>query len=242
MELEAVPFLSNSQNVVAILLARGGSKGLPRKNILPLAGKPLLAYSIEAAKSSRYVTRVIVSTDDDEIASVAHELGAEVPFVRPDDLADDFATSEVALKHAVEWLRDNEGYETDIVVYLQITDLFRTPLMIDQCVEALLTDPDLDSAFMGHIEHKNFWRQQGDAFVRLANDMPYGVPRQQKEPLYREDTGTACATRASVVLSGRRLGDRSKVIPYEQNIHFIDIHTEFDLWLAEMLVDRYKFD
>ena len=241
MGLEAVPSLS-SQNVVAILLARGGSKGLPRKNILPLAGKPLLAYSIEAANRSRHVNRVIVSTDDEEIASVAREYGAEVPFLRPAKLADDLATSEVALKHAVEWLRDNEGYETDIVVYLQVTDLYRTPAMIDQCVEALLTAPQLDSAFMGHIEHKNFWRQQGDAFVRLADDIPYGVPRQEKEPLFREDTGTACATRASVVLSGRRLGERCKVIPYEQDIHFIDIHTEFDFWLAEMLIDRYEFD
>ena len=232
----------SSQNVVAILLARGGSKGLPRKNILPLAGKPLLAYSIKSAKSSHYVDRVVVSTEDEEIASVAREYGAEVPFVRPAKLADDLATSEVALKHAVEWLRDNEGYETDIVVYLQVTDLYRTPAMIDQCVEALLTAPELDSAFMGHIEHKNFWRQQGDAFVRLADDMPYGVPRQEKEPLFREDTGTACATRASVVLSGRRLGERCKVIPYEQDIHFIDIHTEFDFWLAEMLIDRYEFD
>ena len=231
-----------SQNVVAILLARGGSKGLPRKNILPLAGKPLLAYSIKSAKSSNYVDRVVVSTEDEEIASVAREYGAEVPFVRPAKLADDLATSEVALKHAVEWLRDNEGYETDIVVYLQVTDLYRTPAMIDQCVEALLTAPELDSAFMGHIEHKNFWRQQGDAFVRLADDIPYGVPRQEKEPLFREDTGTACATRASVVLSGRRLGERCKVIPYEQDIHFIDIHTEFDFWLAEMLIDRYEFD
>ena len=232
----------SSQNVVAILLARGGSKGLPRKNILPLAGTPLLAYSIKSAMSSHYVDRVVVSTDDEEIASVAREYGAEVPFLRPAKLADDLATSEVALKHAVEWLRDNEGYETDIVVYLQVTDLYRTPAMIDQCVEALLTAPQLDSAFMGHIEHKNFWRQQGDAFVRLADDIPYGVPRQEKEPLFREDTGTACATRASVVLSGRRLGERCKVIPYEQDIHFIDIHTEFDFWLAEMLIDRYEFD
>lgn len=228
--------------MVAILLARGGSKGLPRKNILPLAGTPLLAYSIKSAKSSHYVDRVVVSTDDEEIASVAREYGAEVPFLRPAKLADDLATSEVALKHAVEWLRDNEGYETDIVVYLQVTDLYRTPAMIDQCVEALLTAPQLDSVFMGHIEHKNFWRQQGDAFVRLADDIPYGVPRQEKEPLFREDTGTACATRASVVLSGRRLGERCKVIPYEQDIHFIDIHTEFDFWLAEMLIDRYEFD
>ena len=232
----------SSQNVVAILLARGGSKGLRRKNILLLAGKPLLAYTIEAAKSSQYVNRVVVSTEDEEIASVAREHGAEVPFIRPEELADDLATSEVALKHAVEWLRDNEGYETDIVVYLQVTDLFRTSAMIDQCVEALLTAPELDSAFMGHIEHKNFWRQQGDAFVRLADDIPYGMPRQEKEPLFREDTGTACATRASVVLRGRRLGESCKVIPYEQDIHFIDIHTEFDFWLAEMLVDRYRFD
>lgn len=223
-------------NVVSIILARGGSKGLPRKNIKSLAGKPLIAYSIEAAKQSKHVSRVIVSTDDDEIASVALQYGAEVPFIRPANLADDDATSEVALKHTVEWLRTNENYNVDIVVYLQVTDVFRKSHMIDDCVQVLLDNPDIDSAFMGLVEHKNYWRNENGKFIRLANDIPYGVPRQKREPVYREDTGIALATRAEVVLQGKRIGENCHVVPYEQDVWFIDIHSEFDLWLSEKII------
>jgi len=226
------------KNVVAIILARGGSKSLSRKNILELNGKPLIFYSIEAAKQSKYIDRVIVSTDDQEIANIAVKCGAEVPFKRPSILANDTATAEVALKHAVEWLRDNDNYCVDIVVYLQITDVFRTKNMIDDCVKVLFENPQTDSAFMGLKVHKNFWQKKGGNFVRLADDIPYGVPRQNKEPLYREDTGLALATRASVILEGKRIGENVHILPYEQNVDFIDIHTEFEMWMSEMIITR----
>jgi len=228
--------MKTRQNIVAIILARGGSKGLPRKNILPINGKPLIAYSIEAAKKSKYVNRVIVSTDDQEIADIAIANNAEVPFLRPYDLANDTATSEAALKHAVEWLKDNENYHADIVVYLQTTDLFRTKSMIDECIEVLLKKPEIDSAFMGSRVHKNYWRKVNGEFKRLADDIPYGIPRQQREPLYREDTGLALATRSDVILSGNRIGDRVYIVPYDQKVDFIDIHSEFDRWLSEILI------
>jgi CMP-N,N'-diacetyllegionaminic acid synthase len=232
--------INSKKNIVAIILARGGSKGLPKKNILPVNGKPLIAYSIEAAKKSKYVNRVIVSTDDKEIAKIALSNDAEVPFLRPNNLANDTATSEVALKHAVEWLRDNENYQVDIVVYLQTTDLFRTKTMIDDCVEVLLSKPEVDSAFMGLEVHKNFWRKDNGNFVRLADDIPYGIPRQEREPLYREDTGLALATRSSVILAGNRVGENIYIIPYEQKVDFIDIHTEFEKWLSEILITDGK--
>lgn len=232
--------IKSKKNIVAIILARGGSKGLPQKNILPVNGKPLIVYSIEAAKKSKYVNRVIVSTDDKEIAKIALSNDAEVPFLRPNNLANDTATSEVALKHAVEWLRDNENYQVDIVVYLQTTDLFRTKTMIDDCVEVLLSKPEVDSAFMGLEVHKNFWRKENGNFVRLADDIPYGTPRQEREPLYREDTGLALATRSSVILSGNRVGENVFIVPYEQKVDFIDIHTEFEKWLSEILITDGK--
>lgn len=226
----------SGKNIVAIILARGGSKGLPRKNIRKLMGKPLIDYSIQAGLNSKYIERVIVSTDDDEIATVARESGAEVPFKRPAKLASDHATSEMALRHAVEWLEDNEQYKTDIVVYLQVTDVFRTKSMIDECVQILLDRPEIDSAFMGLPVHKNFWRKVDEKYIRLADDIPYGQPRQEREALFREDTGLALATRASVVLAGKRLGANCVVVPYEQQVDFIDIHTEFDLWLSETIM------
>ena len=123
-------------NILAIIPARGGSKGIPRKNLQPLAGKPLLAYTIEHARATPAVTRVVVSTDDVEIASVAQQYGAEVIW-RPAEISGDTATSEAALLHALDHLRDNEGYEPDLVVFLQATSPLRRSDDIQRAVETL---------------------------------------------------------------------------------------------------------
>lgn len=225
-------------SVAAIILARGGSKGLSGKNIRLLDGRPLIAYTIEAARRAEAVHTVLVSTDDPAIAEVASAEGAEVPFLRPAGLSGDLATAEAALKHAVEWLIE-AGRRPEMVVYLQVTDPFRSPTMIDSCVAALRQDRGLDSAFVALETHKNYWRRLGDNWVPLNGDMPYGVPRQRREPVYREDTGLALATRTEVILSGRRLGDRCLVIPHDHPGAFIDIHTELDLRLAEMLIRQF---
>ena len=223
--------MSDAQHVVAVIAARGGSKGLPGKNIRPLAGKPLIAYSVEAAKASPYVDRVIVTTDSPEIAEVAKKYGAEVPFMRPPELAQDLTPTEPVLAHAVEWLEREEKYRVDIVVFLQPTDIFRKRSMIDETVKCLLDDPQIESAFVAYKTHKNFWRRKDGKFVRMAPDLAYG-PRQKKEPVYREDTGIACATRASLIKAGKRLGDNVIIIPNDDDASNIDIHTEFDFWLA----------
>lgn len=224
--------------VVAIIPARGGSKGLPGKNVRLLAGKPLIAYSIEAAKASPLVDRVLVTTDDPAIAAAAKAHGAEVPFMRPAELAQDLTPTEPVLKHAVEWLETNEGYRVDIVLFLQPTDIFRKRAMIDGVIQALLDDPALESAFIAYPTHKNFWRQNGGGMTRLV-DLAYG-PRQTREPLYREDTGLACATRAAVIKQGKRIGERVRIIPNKDDASNIDIHTEFDFWLAERVLIEGK--
>lgn len=230
--------IADTPHVVAIIPARGGSKGLPRKNIRLLAGKPLIAYSIEAAKVSSYVDRVVVSTDDPEIAEVSRQWGAEVPFLRPAELAQDLTPTEPVLTHAVEWLEAVEGYRVDIVLFLQPTDVFRKRFMIDEAIRRLLADPTLDSAFVAYPTHKNFWRKVGDRYVRLAPDLVYG-PRQTRERLYREDTGLACATRAALIKQGKRIGERVDIIPNDDDVSFIDIHTEFDFWLAEKVLTEW---
>ena len=229
--------MPQGQNVVAIIPARGGSKGLPRRNLRVLAGKPLIAYSIEAAKASALVDRVIVSTDDEEIAGVAQRCGAEVPFIRPSDLATDDATTESVLQHAVEWLEHKEAYRVDIVVFLQSTDVFRKRGWIDEVVTELLADPLLDSAFVGYATHKNFWKKEGNRFVH-ASHRDYG-PRQKKQPIYREDTGLACATRSRLVKDGLRIGEHVKIIETQDFCTSIDIHDEFDLWLAEHVITKW---
>jgi CMP-N-acetylneuraminic acid synthetase len=227
------------QKVVAIILARGGSKGLPRKNILPLMGKPLIQYTIEPIKKARLVDRIIVSTDDKEIAEIAKNIGAEVPYLRPKELARDDSTAEETLKHVIFWLRDNEKYNVDIVVYSQITDLFKKSEWIDKAVRMLLEDEMLDSVFMAHPEHKHYWKGDGNTYKRLTKEN-YG-PRQSKEHIFREDTGLGCAIRSRVITQlGRRLGDRVKIIENED--FTVDVHSEFDLWLAEKLLkERPEF-
>jgi len=222
------------KNVVAIIPARGGSKGLPGKNIKTLLGKPLIQYTIAPALKAKLLDRVIVSTDDTEIARVVKKLGAEVPFVRPAELAQDLTTTEAVLKHAVLWLQENEGYETDIFVYLQLTDLFKKHEFIDEVVRLLIDNDGLESAFVVYPDHKNYWRKVGEEYVRLIPSVHH-MPRQLKAPVYREDTGLGCASRAWLITEQeRRVGDRVKIIENED--FMVDIHTEFDFWLAEKLL------
>jgi CMP-N-acetylneuraminic acid synthetase len=231
--------MSNKKPVVAtIILSRGGSKGLPKKNIALLNGKPLIAYTIEASLNCKYVDRTIVSTDDHEIDEIAKKYGAEVPFMRPAELSGDFANAEECLLHAVNWLAENEGYHINIVSYMQITDVFKKKYMLEECIKVLLENPEIESAFVGYKDHKNYWVKKDEGYVRLINSG--NTARQLKEPLYREDTGLGCATRVEVLKSGKRLGDKVVIIPNDDPVSFIDIHTEFDLWLAEQILKAKK--
>lgn len=132
-------------NVVALIPARGGSKGIPHKNIKLFAGYPLIAYSIAAAKESEYVSRILVSTDDPEIAAVARDWGAETPFLRPAEISGDTTLDLPVFQHAVRWLAENEGYRPDIVIQLRPTSPFRTPGLVDEAIRLLLDHPEADS-------------------------------------------------------------------------------------------------
>ena len=132
-------------NIVAIIPARGGSKGIPHKNIKLFAGYPLIAYSIAAAKESEYVSRILVSTDDPEIAAVARDWGAETPFLRPAEISGDTTLDLPVFQHAVRWLAENEGYRPDIVIQLRPTSPFRTPGLVDEAIRLLLDHPEADS-------------------------------------------------------------------------------------------------
>jgi CMP-N-acetylneuraminic acid synthetase len=227
-----------TSRILAIIPARGGSKGLAHKNILDLGGKPLIAWTIEAAIESRYIDRLIVSTDDPKISEVSKAAGADVPFLRPDALAEDVSTSEAVLTHAIKWLEENEAEEYDVVVYLQATDPFRGPGIIDRVVERLLADPKLDSVFAAKPEHKNYWVEQDGEFVAISHRGYQG--RQTKKEILREDTGIACASRTAIIKEGRRIGDRIYIIPHSHPGDMIDIHTQFDLDLANQLIHNFK--
>ena len=229
--------MPNDSNVISIIPARGGSKGIPRKNLQLVGGKPLIAWSIEASMNCPEIDRTILSTEDEEIAEMGRKLGAEVPFMRPPELAVDYATTEGVLQHAVEWLETEENYKVDIAVFLQPTDIFRKQEWLSQVVQALLDDPELESCFVGFATYKNFWQVLEEKFEYLSW-RGYG-PRQTKTLVIREDTGLACATRGSIIKAGDRIGKNVKIITTEDTIPGIDVQYPFDLWLANKVIEEW---
>jgi YrbI family 3-deoxy-D-manno-octulosonate 8-phosphate phosphatase len=192
---------------LALIPARGGSKGIPRKNIRNFAGYPLIAWSVAAAKQAFCVTRVIVSTDDEEIASVARQYGAETPFLRPSELAQDNTIDLPVFEHALRWLGDKEGYQPDIVIQLRPTSPIRPKDCVDSAVKTLIEHIDADCVRgvvpAGQNPHK-MWRFAGDDRpmkpLLQVDGMaePYNAPRQVLPPIYWQ-TGHIDAIRASTI-------------------------------------------
>ena len=199
---------------LALIPARGGSKGIPRKNIRNFVGYPLIAWSIAAAKQAKSVTRVIVSTDDDEIAAVARQFGAETPFLRPAAHAQDNTTDLPVFEHALAWLAENEGYKPDVVVQLRPTSPIRPRGLVDKAIEILFAHPDADSVrgvvSAGQNPHK-MWRltDKNSPMKNLLDvdgiDEPYNAPRQILPPVYWQ-TGHIDAIRAATILNGSMSG------------------------------------
>jgi N-acylneuraminate cytidylyltransferase len=200
--------------ILALIPARGGSKTIPRKNIQPLAGNPLIAYSIAAGLQAQQVSRVIVSTDDEEIAEISRSYGAEVPFLRPTSLAQDETVDLPVFKHALEWLAENESYLPEIVVQLRPTSPLRPPDCVDRAIEILLDNNNSDSIRgvipSGQNPYK-MWRISPEGNLRplIENDFdePYNMPRQELPQTYWQ-TGHIDAVRASTILEkGSMSGD-----------------------------------
>lgn len=135
----------NNLKVLAVIPARGGSKRIPDKNVKELFGKPLIVYSIEQAKGSKYIDRVIVSTDYENIRQVALKYGAEAPFLRPADISGDKSTDLEAFTHTLNWLKENDSYEPDIIIQLRPTSPLRTIGQIDESLEEFIKNPNADS-------------------------------------------------------------------------------------------------
>lgn len=229
--------------VLAIVPARGGSKGIPRKNVKLFAGHPLIAYSIAAAQQSQRVTRVIVSTDDEEIAAVAREYGAETPFLRPAEFAQDRTLDLPVFQHALKWLAEHEGYRPEVVVQLRPTSPVRPPDLVDQAVEALLDNPQADSVRgvvpAGQNPHK-MWRIDAErGYMTPLLDVPgmeepYNAPRQALPPVYWQ-TGHIDAIRPRAILSGSMSG--KVILPVMVDpAYTVDIDTPKDWARSEWLV------
>lgn len=223
-----------NDDVICVVCARGGSKGLPRKNVKRLAGEPLVARPIRQARESGVIGTIIASTDDEEIATAAREAGAIVPFLRPAELAGDLTTTEDTLKHALVTYEGMIGRQFQIAVFLTPTDVFRRVEWVRSAVNMLRSRWDLESVFSGHKTNKNYWEQQPDgSWLRLRPWMSVYGSRQVRRFVVREDTGLACASRASLWREGRRIGDKVEIIVNDDAFTAIDIHSDADLRLAE---------
>lgn len=220
-------------NILAVIPARSGSKSVPDKNIREICGKPMLAYSIDHGLSSRYINRVIVSTDSRRYADIASAYGAEVPFIRPAEYATDTALDLDVFRHALKFLRDNEGYEADIVVQLRPTYPIRRVSDIDRMIEICLSDDEIDSvrsmSEAAEIPYK-MWLDYGDDSVcgrvkPLITSIPecYNMPRQQLPKVYYQN---ACIDvfRPRVVLDMNSMSG-NVIVGYRMDENF-DIDTE----------------
>lgn len=170
--------------VLALIPARGGSKGIARKNVVELAGKPLIAWSILQALESARITRVVVSTDDPEIAAVARQWGAEVPFVRPAEFAQDLSPDIDVFRHMLEFLREHEAYEPDVVVHLRPTGPVRRVEDLDTAVDLLVSHADADAVRSVSIVQQTpykMWRLRDDGALEALLHLP-GLPDCQSHP------------------------------------------------------------
>lgn len=231
--------------ILALIPARGGSKSIPRKNIRPLSGYPLIAYSIAAALQSKHVSRTIVSTDDEEIARIAQHYGAEAPFLRPGEYALDNTTDYPVFTHALSWLQENEGYQPDIVIQLRPTSPIRPPDCVDQAVQILLDHPEADSVRgvvpSGQNPYK-MWRvnEQGRMIALLdlpGTREPYNSPRQDLPQTYWQ-TGHIDAIRLSAILGKNSLSGDTIYPLFLDPRYAIDIDTLRDWQRAEWIISQ----
>lgn len=226
-------------NVLGIIPARGGSKGIPRKNLAPLGGRPLIAHTCAAARASRTLARVIVSTDDAEIASVAARHGVDAPFTRPAALAGDDTPMLDVLVDLLSTLDRRERYVPDAVVLLQPTSPFRRAEHIDAAVDLLLASGADTVVSVTQVPHQftpgSLMRLDGERLVP-ADTQPPAARRQDKPVLYARNGPAVIAVRTPVLVGERVLYGRDTRPLVMSRADSIDIDDAFDLEVAELLL------
>nr|WP_087464236.1 acylneuraminate cytidylyltransferase family protein [Oleiphilus messinensis] len=231
--------LKNNKTCIAFIFARGGSKGIPRKNIKLLNGKPLIAYSIESALASPLIDRVIVSTDDEEIAEIAREYGAEVPFLRPEKLASDHAPEWMAWRHAIEFI-ENQDDTFDVFVSLPPTAPLRSLQDIEQCINAL--DDDVDVVITAQKADRspyfNMVTLDANHHASLVIKPDSVIARRQDAPAVYDMSTAVYVTRPQFVLDNNSIFSgsvKAVILPPERAV---DIDTPIDFMLAELILKQ----
>ena len=230
--------------VLALIPARGGSKSIPRKNIRPFAGHPLIAYSIAAARAAETVTRVIVSTDDEEIAAIARRYGAETPFLRPAEFSQDNTPDLPVIQHTLKWLDEHEDYRPEIVVQLRPTSPFRRVAHIDEAVYRLIERPEADSVRTVCTPFQNpfkMWRIDPDGIMQplipfVGADEPYNMPRQALPDVFWQTGYVDAAWSDTILAKNSMTGDRILPLVIDPS-EWVDIDSPDDWRRAERLLE-----
>lgn len=238
--------------ILALIPARSGSKSVKHKNIRPVNGRPMMAYSIEHAKQSAYINRIVVSTDSEEYAKLARQYGAQTPFLRPEELAQDHSLDLEVFEHALRYLQEKEHYIPDVVVQLRPTYPIRNVQDIDNMIEMLLKDPSLDSVrSIGpakEVAHKMWYRDDETGVIRpILTDITeaYNMPRQQLPKIYYQNACIDVMRPATILEKHSMTGERVAGYVMEDNF---DIDTEAELQRAEEVLrmqsggQRFVFD
>lgn len=231
-------------NIIAVITARGGSVRLPLKNVKPLNGKPLIAYIIKAARKSKYLRRVIVSTDHSRIKKVSLKYGAEVPFVRPAGISGNCA-SLLVVQHAVKFVEQQERYPVDIVVTLQPTSPFCRSQDIDACIEMLLKNKAVQSVFSAAcVHHRPEWMFELKRNNHVKLCMP-GILKGKR--ILRQTYGKLISPNGAVYVTRREALFNNNVIISNKTLAYmmprersIDIDYESDLKLAEAIIKNKR--
>ena len=241
------------KEVLGIIVARGGSKSIPKKSIYPCAGNSLIYYTIQAAKKAPTISRLIISTDDPEMAAVARSHGVEVPFMRPAELAQDDTLDLPVFQHALEWLEREEKYVPDVVVHLRPTTPLKKASDIDAGVAMLLSNPDAESVRSICEPHHTPFKmyrlkddrsflepilQQEHAELYAQHTEPYNMPRQKLPVIWRH-SGYVDVIRPEVIRRGSMSG--TKILPLKfEKWRDVDIDTRRDLEYAAMIIEELR--
>lgn len=226
--------------ILCTICARGGSKGVPNKNIRELSGKPLIAHTIEQAVSTKFIDRVVVSTDAEKIANIARQYGAEVPFLRPQSLATDDAPKLPVIQHAVRYYIENLNFKPDYVIDLDPTSPLRISDDIEKCLNLIMNDFNCDSVITGYRSNKNPYFNMVEidpkGFAYLSKKTEKQVIRRQDAPIVYAMNASIYVWKTEVLLNQTRIvSGKMKLIemPKERSI---DIDTGIDFKLVELIM------
>ncbi|HHT9158301.1 MAG: flagellar modification protein B [Planctomycetes bacterium GWF2_39_10] len=231
-------------SVLCTICARGGSKGVPGKNIKNLLGKPLIAYTIEQALSNRLINRVVVSTDSEKIANVAKQYGAEVPFMRPQFLATDEASKLPVIKHAIKYYVENLNFNPNYVIDLDPTSPLRTSEDIEKCLNLIMNDCNCDLVITGYKSNKNPYFNMveinSDGFACLSKKPEKQIVRRQDAPVVYAMNASVYIWKTDVLFNQTDVvAGKVKLVamPEERSI---DIDSEVDFKLVEYFMKEKK--